>query len=520
MQCWMSRPARGRVNLQALSLKGEYKNMKRTLWICMIAGLGLFLAAGGVQAKMLDGFFLESASTLNRGAWNLKSCLEFSSGAEPLTIKATNTVAIKVDSIRLPIELRYGLADNWEVGGDFGFESDDGTAITAGTTTATFLDGSGLQRFRFYGKWNIWRDIGAMAEMSFLGNNKLYYGQDSFDFGLKFMYGPQMGAGILNINLGLLFKGGKADLDGGAFGAGINNQEDYDNVFSYGIGYVYPYTDRFTGIFEIAGASSPFAGGADIGTEDRMSFLLGARYAFTDMFNFDGGFGIGLADGSPNFLLKVGMDVLWGAAEEYTSSTPSQRWTPTERQADERTAGRTDERTSKPTEKPKPQPAQQASKSSTTKTTKPAEEDSYYEPPPRYEPKPAAPAQPVQPAGPTPEEQLQTHIADAQAAFNQGDYTTAAVSYESAIRLKSSDPMLHYNLATTYFQLKKYSDAKTYYKNAVTLKPGDVDSHLYLGYCHYYLQDQTAAVREWQKVTEIDPGNALARENLRSLGIE
>lgn len=474
--------------------------MKRMVSCCLIAALLVAVRPTDAYSKVMDGFYLESASTLNRGAWNLKSYLEFGSGAEPVNLSAASSptgsaATVQVDSIRLPVEIRYGLAENWEVGGDLGFEADDGT--TLGTTT--LLDGSGLQRFRLLGKWNFWRDIATMADLAFLGDNELYYSLDGFDFGLKFIYGPQLGPGTLNLNLGLLFKGGDADIDGDGKSS---TAEGYDNVFSYGIGYVYPYSDRFAGIFELAGGSSPYKGGSGVTTEDMMNFLLGARYGFTDQMYLDGGFGLGLGDGSPDFLLKVGMDWTWGAVEEYTEATPAPA------QSQSRWAPSSEER----------KPAKPAETPAKSEPAKPSAQEPYYEQPTSYEtPKPP---EPPKPAGPTQEEQLQTRIADASSAFNRGDYVSASSNYEAAVKLKDNDPVLHYNLATCYFQLKKYADAKTYYKNAITLNPQDVDSRLYLGYTYYYLQDQASATREWQKVLEIDPSNTLARENLKSLGVE
>lgn len=457
--------------------------------------LVLFLCAvhpAALSAKPLDGIQLEGVQTLNRGAWDFKTALEFASGAEPgnVAVGAT-TVKIKVDSVRLPFEFRRGITDNIEVGGDFGFESDDGTTVTAGGTTITLLDGSGIQRFRILGKWNFYNDLAGIADLAFLGKNELYYSLDSFDFGLKFIYGPQVGPGNLNLNLGFLIKGGDPDLDGGTNITG----ESYNNIFSYGVGYIYPWTDRFTGIVEMAGGSAIFKGGKSM-----LGFNFGGRYGFTDRFLLEGALGLGLGGGSPNFLLRVGLNIMGGALEEYSSAAPTKtepasRWTPTTAPSGQKTTTQA-------------APA-------TTPTTTPS--GPYIEPPTRYDtPKPPAPT----PSGPSLEEQLAQKVADASAAFNRGDYVSASVNYEAAIRLKDNDPVLHYNLATAYFQLKRYPEAKTYYKNAVTYNPADPDSHLYLGYTYYYLQDQAGAIREWQKVLEIDPSNQLARDNLKSLGVE
>lgn len=487
--------------------------MRRRVYEWLIAGILLAVCPMAAESKMLDGFALESATTLPRGLWNLKSYLEFTSTAKPLSIPQhlTNSgadIVVKVDSIRLPVEIRYGISENWEAGGDLGFESDDGEPDGA----ATYFDGSGLQRMRFFGKWNFLPDMAAMADLAFLGDNTLYYSLDSFDFGLKFMYGPQMGAGTLNLNMGFLIKGGSANFNGGNSKIKSSDMGYRGIVPTYGIGYVYPYSDQFTGIFEMAGGSSPLKGGSGIGSKSALSFFMGGRYGFTELFNLDGGFGIGLGKGSPRFLLKIGMDWQWGPAGGGTSSSESSsRWSPT----------------SEPREARKPEPPA-PSKSSTPEPPKREGEmekaksekaTSYYEPPPQppqYE-SPKPPAAPI-PAGPSPEELFQTHVAAATSAFNQTDYSTAVTEYEAAVKIRENDATLQYNLATAYFQLKRYADAKTYYKNAITLKPSDPDSHLYLGYTYYYLQDQASATQEWKRVLEIDPANSLARENLKAMG--
>ncbi|OGH60610.1 MAG: hypothetical protein A3G34_10790 [Candidatus Lindowbacteria bacterium RIFCSPLOWO2_12_FULL_62_27] len=487
-------------------------------WLCL-GFLTLMVLAGlaaGARAKSLDGFYLESASTLGRGSWDLKSYLEFGSNAEPLTIPGalTNTgrnIAVKVSTTRLPVELRYGLSEGWEIGGDLGFESDDGEA----DPPSIYLGKSGLQRIRFFGKWNFFQDVAAMADLSMFGDEKLYYGQDGFDFGLKFIYGPELGAGNLMLNLGILLKGGEAEYaDGNSKISG--SAKDFDNVFSYGIGYAYPYSDRFTGIFELAGSSSPYKGGSGVSTEDLLALNLGARYAFTDQFSLEGGIALGLADGSPNFLLRVGMDWWWSAAGEYSEAAePARPWTPAaEPKKSEKAAPAWT-----PPERPAEKPAE--------KKEPMARESAPYDVPPTYQ-APQKEAMPERapvvaaeaPAGPSTDEQIQSRVAKAADAFNRGDFATAVSHYEAAIQLKNNDPVLHYNLATVHFQQKRYEDAKTYYKNAITLNPNDPESHLYLGYTHYYLNDQASAIREWQRVLELNPDNTLAIENLKALGVE
>ncbi len=465
-----------------------------------------------------NGLLMEGPATLARGAWSVGTYLEFSSGAQPITVNGSvsasgTSVPVKVDSIRLPVEVRYGLSDNFEIGGDLGFESDDGEP----DGSVTYFNGSGLEHLRLMGKWNFFQDVAGVATLAFLGDNELYYGLDSLDFGLRFVYGPQVGAGTLNMNLGMLMKNGSASFRG-ANAKIPSTSEDYQNVFSYGIGYIYPYSDRFTGVFEFTGSSSPYKGGGGVNAEDLMSLQVGMRYGFTEQLNLKGGMGVGIGDGSPNFLFRIGMDWLWGAFVSTVSEAPPQRWEPSG------SPGREPERR---VEKPAvpTQPEEEMSRGGVPAARgqipmdRTAEKDRMTEPAPATLGTPPERVPPV-PAGPTTEEQLQARVRDAADAFNRGDLVSAASNYESAIRLKDGDAVLHYNLATTYFQMKRYADAKTYFKNALAINPNDADSRLYLGYTYYYLQDQASAIREWQKVLEIDPTNTLAKENLRSLGLE
>ncbi len=442
------------------------------------------------SARMMDGAFLESASTVGRGAWNLRSVLEYGSKAKPMITNVSGAnVELKVGYVLFPIEIRYGLNDRWEIGGDAGFELDKGGVNVTGG--GSFLNGNGLRRLRLFGKWNFMPDMAAMADLAFAGDNTLYNSLDSFDFGLKFLYGPQIGGGALNLNLGFLFKSGDVNL-------GKTFQVDYKSVISYGIGYVRPFSNRFTGIVELAGATSPYKGKVGVSsTTGRLDLLFGGRLAMSDRMNLEGALGKGFQKGSPSFTLRGGIDIMWGQVSKRAAS--SDRWTPKDAKQSE----------------------QKPAAGTATQATKPAEEKPsgpVFEPPAQYEtPKPPSQAPP---AGPTVEERVQKSIADASDAFNRGDYASAATNYEAAIKLKDNDPLLHYNLATAYFQQKKYADAKKYFKNAMLLNPVDADSHLYLGYTYYYLQDQAGAIREWQKVLEIDPSNETARENLKALGVE
>lgn len=459
--------------------------------LCLLT-LIIVTTPADVRAKALDGLRLESATTLNRGAWNFKTGIDFGSKATPgsTTLGTGGNTDLEVNTIRLPLELRYGLADQWEIGGDIVIESDDGTQIPAGIsstgTTQNWFNESGLSRIRLFGKWNFWNDLTLMPHLAFGGSNELYHGMDSFDLGLDFLYGPQLGAGRFNLNFGFLVKSGDAKpVDIAAA------KVDYKSVFRYGVGYVYPYTDRFIGIVELSGNSATLKGG-----NSALEFDLGGRIGFSDRFFFSGFGGFGLGDGAANFSLNVGLDWLFGAVGDEMGRERTGRWQPKSQQSSKKPAKQEMAKKTEPSKKP------------------------YYEAPTKYEVPKKTETQPqmTMQKQQMPSIDVDKRIQDATAAFGRQDYATASAHYEAALQVRTNDPVLYYNYATCQFQLKNYKAAKTNYLNAVRLNPNDADSRLYLGYTHYYLNDQASAISEWKKVLEIDPTNQLARDNLNALG--
>lgn len=420
------------------------------------------------HAKPMDGLLLESATTLRHGAWDIKFGAEFGSGAEPLDGPATVfSKPIVVDVIRAPLEIRYGLSDRSEIGWSAAFEADAGPGITAGTPAGPVLDAGGLQNIRFFGKWKIRPRFSWKADFAIAGNNALTDGSDGVDLDVKFMYGPRIGAGTVLFNLGVDIKSGNSDFnDNGA-------PENYDNPIGFGVGYIYPFTNRSIGIFELSGRTSPFAGvpAAKIDGNNELTALAGLRYGW-DRFSLTTGAGFGILSGSPNFTLRLGLNWMLGAVKSYAQSDEDlDFWAPTEE--DKKRLAEKAERKAAP-----------------GKTWVPVEDE------------------------------LTDRRARASEAFARRDYVAAATHYEAAINLKNDDPVLHYNLATTYYLMRRYAEARPYYQAAIRLNPSDVDSHLYLGYVYYYLSDSTSAAREWQRVLDLDPGNELARNNLNSLGVQ
>ena len=300
-----------------------------------LVGVGVFfamlcLSPAEVSARSLNGAYLEQAGTLNDGAWALKSYVELGSKAKPIkvtnAVTGTGDVELKTGTIRLPVELRYGLTDKWELGGDLGLEIDNGGIIVG---SKGFLDGSGLQGIRMYGKWNFIENLATKLELSFAGDESLYWTLGSFDLGIKFMFSPEIGPGQLNTNLGFVSKSGDVSVSSALV-------VDFGTMFMYGVGYTWPWGDRIGWTVELAGSSSPYKGGTGVsGKNARLSLLFGGQYELSERVSADASVSFGLAKGSPRFMLKGGMEWLWGAVEEArrtaaaaTPQQPSKAWTP------------------------------------------------------------------------------------------------------------------------------------------------------------------------------------------------
>lgn len=409
---------------------------------------------------------------MRRGVWDMHLATEFGGGAEPIAgpfLTATSKDPIDVDYIRTPIEIRYGLSDRNEIGWSASFEIDQGRQIPAGNVTGTFFDASGLQEIRLFGKWKIRQRFSWKLDVAFLGNNTLTEGNDGFDFGVKFMYSPRLGDGLILLNAGVVVKSGGADFNDNNVTAAA---EEYENPFIFGVGYLYPFTQRFSGIFELDAQTSSFAGGLGFKANDLARLTLGGRYSWADRVYLTSGLGLGITDGSPDLTFRLGLNWLLGAGKLVARTEEElDFWAPTEEDKQRMAAA-----LSNP-----------ANRGSTVIT--PANR----------------------------EQEIADRIEKASEAFNRRDYVAAIAHYESAIALKDDDPVLHYNLATTYFLMRRYHEAKPYYQTAVRLNPSDIDGHLYLGYVYYYLRDPSSAEREWRKVMDLDPANVLARDNLESL---
>lgn len=425
---------------------------------------------------------IAGAQVVGVGLLNVNGGIEYGSGIQ---FYSANTRDF--NATRFLLGGGYGMIPNLEVGGRLAYESNSGELLQDNWGgVAEPVDDGGLDYISAYAKYSftneISNEVAGEVFLSFAGDNNVYYGMDGFDFGVKGIFSSDMGIGILHGELGWIAKGGESDIGGFATKYSLN-KANYDNMFTYGVGFEYPYRPELSVTGEIYGWQSPYGKLANQdAVEGGDNFLLadlGVKYAMAPDLMLNGSLGAGLSKGAPDFQLFVGINKLidMGGAPRTSdypqSSSPSRA-------------------TSYPT-----QPTQ-----------------------PSYPAQPSQPSRPVPPPAPiiSPQEQARQAIERGNLAFQNLDYNAAAAAYKQATQADPQNGLAHYNLGVAYYYLGRYNDAVGEYQSAIAINPGDVESHLYLGLAHYQIGDTQKAIAEWQQVLKLDPNNQLAQQNLKALG--
>lgn len=99
-----------------------------------------------------------------------------------------------------------------------------------------------------------------------------------------------------------------------------------------------------------------------------------------------------------------------------------------------------------------------------------------------------------------------------------GRYDAAIIFYRRAVVANPHEFRAVYNLATSQYLARDYAGARASYTDAVGLRPDDVEAHLFLGFCAYRMNEPATAARSWRRVLELDPENAIALNNLQAIG--
>jgi Ca-activated chloride channel family protein len=106
---------------------------------------------------------------------------------------------------------------------------------------------------------------------------------------------------------------------------------------------------------------------------------------------------------------------------------------------------------------------------------------------------------------------------EAQKAYSAEEYDQALSAFLDAQIDNPEDPVLHYNIANTYYQMQNYEEAyKGYQSAALEAKDIQLEENAYynLGNCTYRMGKLDEAILWYQKALELDPEDEDARHNL------
>jgi len=89
---------------------------------------------------------------------------------------------------------------------------------------------------------------------------------------------------------------------------------------------------------------------------------------------------------------------------------------------------------------------------------------------------------------------LKAYNIKASALDNSKKSKKAIEVYNEALQKFSTDYLLHYNLALTYFNLKQYNKSAESAIRALQNNSGHASSHLLLGYSMYHLNNKVPSI--------------------------
>ena len=190
------------------------------------------------------------------------------------------------------------------------------------------------------------------------------------------------------------------------------------------------------------------------GLEEEAELTLGTRYAYTERSTLMASIARGVTDGSPNWALRLGFETTYGSQTE-------------------RQVVRAEGRQQLPTEIPE--------------------------------------------EGPPPLEISVSRLTSiAEAAYQRGDYSSAADAFSELVSRLPSEGRVYYNLGVCYYHLKDYAKAEGDFFKALTLMPNDPEVYLYMGHCQFLQSRPSEARRSWEEALRLDPTNEMAKFLLQS----
>jgi len=93
-------------------------------------------------------------------------------------------------------------------------------------------------------------------------------------------------------------------------------------------------------------------------------------------------------------------------------------------------------------------------------------------------------------------------------------YDDEIYALRNAIRIRPSDPGLHYRLGSVCYLLDRYDDAIMSYRQAIQIDPDDAQNHYFLGDVYVNIRQYNKAVACYEEAIRLDPRDADVYESL------
>lgn len=116
-------------------------------------------------------------------------------------------------------------------------------------------------------------------------------------------------------------------------------------------------------------------------------------------------------------------------------------------------------------------------------------------------------------------------LTKANTLYNNSEYDSAAVAYESIINKGYSSATLYYNLGNTYYKLRNYPMAILYYEKSLKLEPNNEEAKHNLEIANAFISDKIESVPDffiktwWRKLSNIFNANTWAAISLITFGL-
>jgi tetratricopeptide (TPR) repeat protein len=110
--------------------------------------------------------------------------------------------------------------------------------------------------------------------------------------------------------------------------------------------------------------------------------------------------------------------------------------------------------------------------------------------------------------------QAEEYLEQGNAYSNQGNYASAIVSYNEAIKLEPDDAAIYYNLGIASSNQGDYAEAIVSYNKAIELNPDYADAYNNLGIAYRNQGDYARAMVSYNRAIELNPDYVAAYYNL------